>query len=59
MFPSPMESPMIRPVPRPETPVAQSSGVVDLLIRAVGGLYDGVMPGARLEALIDRLETSK
>jgi len=50
---------MTRQVPRPETPVAQSSGVVDLLIRAVGGLYDGVMPGARLEALIDRLETSK
>jgi hypothetical protein len=42
---------------RPDTPRVETSGVVDLLIRAVEGLYEGVMPGARLEALIDRLET--
>ena len=39
-----------------EPPVDQI-GIVDLLIRAVEGLFDGMMPGARLEALIDRLET--
>jgi hypothetical protein len=42
---------------RQDRPHVETSGVVDLLIRAVGGLYEGVMPGARLEALIDRLET--
>lgn len=46
-------------LPRFDPPPAASAGVVDLLSRAVSGLYEGLMPGARLEALIDRLEMRK
>ncbi|GAB1363359.1 hypothetical protein MASR1M32_25950 [Rhodobacter sp.] len=45
--------------PRLDLPPAASAGVVDLLTRAVSGLYEGLMPGARLEALIDHLEMRK
>ena len=47
-------------VPRPEVlPGPVPAGVVELLTRAVAGLYEGLMPGARLEALIDHLEMRK
>lgn len=51
---------MFPQVPRPEAlPGPVPAGVVELLTRAVAGLYEGLMPGARLEALIDHLEMRK
>jgi hypothetical protein len=44
---------MTPPEPRLDMPLA------DLMSRALAGLYDGLMPGAWLEALIDRLEAGR
>jgi hypothetical protein len=44
---------MTPPVPRPERPLA------DLMSRALAGLYQGLMPGARPEALIVRLKAGR
>ncbi len=49
----------LRPVSRPLADAVPDLSVTDLMTRAVAGLYEGLMPGARLEALLDRMETRR
>ena len=46
-------------VPRPIPMQPTQNDLVELLSRAVSGFCEGVMPGARLEALFDHLEMRK
>lgn len=46
-------------VPQSNAMPPASTDMVELLSRAVSGLYEGVLPGARLEALFDHLEMRK
>ena len=43
----------------PQFPPPDWPHLADLLSCAVAGLFDGLMPGARLEALIDRFEGTR
>ncbi len=52
MTPHPLRSAL-----RPLEYAVPDLSVTDLMARAVAGLYEGLMPGARLEALLDRMET--
>lgn len=46
-------------VPQPDPMPPEPFDLVELLSRSALGLWEGAMPGARLEALLDHLEMRK